>query len=277
MLSSKRILILVRSMEVCGGTQKVVAEISKQFQKKKYYVCINTLFYNKNDCYKKELENVKIRSVVTADKTNRLVKCLLLSNGRIASIFQFISFWIITVINAGKYGIIIPQDDFSATILGIIPKRHNQKTIWYLNYQLSQVIINTFKNHKDNKLSFGNVRYFIYKKAFNKINNFAVWSKYNKIVVEKNIKRKADLVYAGSDLSKYLPISQLEKSRNEGRLNILTIGILYPYRRYEDVIKTLYILNNKGLKCNLTIVGKSDYSQKYLFFLKNLTYYNQIV
>lgn len=56
MLSNKRILILVRSMEISGGTQKLVAEISKQFEKKKYDVCINTLFYNKKDCYKKRVK-----------------------------------------------------------------------------------------------------------------------------------------------------------------------------------------------------------------------------
>jgi len=266
MLSNKRILILVRSMEISGGTQKLVAEISKQFEKKKYNVCINTLFYNKKDCYKKELKGVNIRSVVTANKTNRLIKYLL-SSGRIATIFQFLSFWIITVVNIGKYGIIIPQDDFSAIILSLFPKKNDQKIIWYLNYQLSGVIINTYKDHRT---LVSKIRHFVYQKAFAKIDHFAVWSEYNKKLIEKYIKRKADLVYAGADLSTHFPISNLRIQTEKKCMNILTIGILYPYRRYEDIINAIYILGKKSINCKLTIVGKSIYSPQYLLLLKNL-------
>jgi glycosyltransferase involved in cell wall biosynthesis len=78
-------------------------------------------------------------------------------------------------------------------------------------------------------------------------------------LVKKYLNRKSEVIRSGidADLFKFAP--HFLPERNE-KVILLSHGIFFIHRRYEDTIKALHILKKKGFDVTLTIIG--DYENK---------------
>lgn len=270
--NNNKVLLMIRSLEVSGGSEKVITELYNYFSNKGYDLEIITTLFDKKRCYPHDLSKAKIKCISRIDKLPSFIKSLLHINNPLLIAIQYFCFWLLAVGKTNNCRMIIVNDDFTATMLSVLPTNNVNKVIWYMNHQLSPVIIDSYKRRTSKNSKFiNNIRHYVYNKAFSKIHSFAVWSKHNKSLVERYIKRKAFVVYGAADVQKYSKIKK-QIRKNNLEFNILSIGVLYPYRRYEDIIKAVNVLKHRKVKCKLTIVGRSDFSKEYLKQIQKLTY-----
>lgn len=83
---------------------------------------------------------------------------------------------------------------------------------------------------------------------------------------------KVKVVGQGIDINKFNPSADGQKSKvkseEDKRFKIVTVGRISPIKDYEILIKAVEILDKKGLKLQVDIIGQTDSGQK--IYLENL-------
>jgi glycosyltransferase involved in cell wall biosynthesis len=88
---------------------------------------------------------------------------------------------------------------------------------------------------------------------------FAVYDAHNADLVRQFLRRRAEIVHAGADVERF---EQIGRRPRDPRLpfHVLSVGVLFPHRRYEDVIGAVAQLD---FPARLTIVGLPTLSPDY--------------
>jgi glycosyltransferase involved in cell wall biosynthesis len=92
------------------------------------------------------------------------------------------------------------------------------------------------------------------RRAARRVEVFAVYDARNAVAVERHLGREATLVYAGADIDDFEEIAASRTPEAATRLGVVSVGVLFPHRRYEDLIDALVILRPE-VPVHLTIVG----------------------
>jgi glycosyltransferase involved in cell wall biosynthesis len=95
------------------------------------------------------------------------------------------------------------------------------------------------------------------------IDKCATYDSYNQKLVEKRLGKETVNIYAGADLEKYSAVKKMHKAPSAKEFRILSVGVLFPYRRYEDLIEAAAILNDAGKPVEVTIVGSKKFAPQY--------------
>lgn len=255
-----KIAMIVDNMSIMGGYQKLVLRTSQQLKISGHEVIIYSPSINKQTCYPELWINLKTKSIYKKDNTRK--------SFIINRVKQFFSY-ILLACKFNQVNAIIVHDVMSLLMLNFINTKKT-KVIWMLNNQLPNYL---YKNHhtKNNhqitstKATMRKLFSIIIKKSTKKVDLITTYDSYNYNLVTENLSNKSIIIYAGADIEK----KEILKNKKQEEIKLLSIGVLFKYRRYEDIIKAIHILNKENIKCSLKIVGAYDFALDYLSFLKN--------
>jgi glycosyltransferase involved in cell wall biosynthesis len=267
--------MLVNNLAVSGGYQKTTLRLSTELTKKGHDVIIYTLKVDPARCYPSLLKDCKIVSVNAgkelfdpASKTREFEKLAQLLDENLDAV--------------------IVHDDLCLSCLRFFRSRNRSaKCIWYLNNQLpseftidhKRLLLQSLRKYEGIKVVLrellsllrlmrtkrrmkGNLRY---------VDVIAVYDHFNGKLVETHLRREATVVYAGADVDRF---STLLSGRVYGRkevYKILSVGVIFPHRRYSDLIRAVKMLLNDNYKVSATIVGLPDFHPEYYRNLLSLT------
>lgn len=109
----------------------------------------------------------------------------------------------------------------------------------------------------------------LYKFLLKKVDTIAVNDNRNKHLLKEIFNKKAVNVGTGVDINKFHPLQSI---RNRNNLKILSVGVLFPYRRYEDLISAVGMVLKRNFNISVTIVGNPilypAYAQRLHFLVK---------
>ena len=107
-------------------------------------------------------------------------------------------------------------------------------------------------------------------RALRRINEIVVLDRRNRERVAKAFAVEAHIVRSGVSVPDSLPGRQ--PPSNDETVRLLSIGIMYPHRRFEDLISAVSLIKERGREVKLKLVGKSDFSPDYRAKLDNLVH-----
>ena len=272
-----KIGMLVNNLNVSGGYQKLVVRLSEQLVNNGHEVIIYTLSINDQVCYPEIIKNLRVISIPFSYKRNNKLfnKINDLIFGKIIIISKIRK---LAKLIKKDTELLIIHDEICLHSLNWIKKRNNIKIIWMLNNQLSdefdniyKIIINNFKKLKNIKDLAINlclipqilVNHISLKLSIRKVDKFAVYDSINQKLIKNKIGKEAYIVFAGADLNEYQKFFKKKFSKYKNKYTILSVGIFFPHRRYEDIIEAISILKNEKIKVNLIIVGRQDQHIEY--------------
>lgn len=249
-----KISMITDNLSVKGGYQKLVLRLSQQLEMLGYKVVIYTPTVDKYNCYPEIIKDLKIIS------TNKNIGIFIKST-IIVKIKKFLQY-LILVTKFLKSEIIIIHDPMSLIFLNFINTK-NTKVLWMLNFQLPDFLQ---KNKKINNF-FKRIFILLVKRGLKKVDLILTYDSYNNNLIKENLTNKSCVVYAGADIEEKI----INCKKQIGfPIKLLSVGVLFDYRRYEDIIEAMNILNQDGLECYLKIVGEVNFSPNYLSYLKKI-------
>ncbi len=260
-----KISMLVDDLSIKGGYQKLVLKLSKQLEKFGHNVIIYTPITNKNNCYPEIWSNLKVKSIINTNDIS-------LRATTIDKIKKVIYYFLLTI-KFSKSDVIIIHDPMSLIALNFINTKRT-KVLWMLNHQLPHYLQKDKKiNNENNAVNLNLIKKYI-KKLFaiiiksnlKKIDLILTYDSYNNDLIKNNLTNNSLIIYAGADIEEKIIDDKIIKNQ----IQLLSIGVLFEYRRYEDIIDAINILNKEGIDCTLKIVGEVNFSLEYLTFLKKL-------
>jgi len=270
-----KVLIVVDELSVSGGTQKTTLKTSLGLQKLGNDVTVLTSYVDPERCYPELNAKVKLYSLFKS-KSPALIKNFVVSNGLFSVLFKTLAFALFINTKFINYDSIIIEDVVGILALFFSFKR-KRKIVWYLNNQFSSLTIGVFKGNigvfrfnfpewlKVFIMRFMKVVYFT---CFSKLDYFLTYDIQNMEKIREIGFDNVKVILPGTDITSenYFP------RKNFRKINILSIGTFAFYRRYEDIIEALKIIdrNNDKLINRLIIVGVWDSNPKYYQFLKGI-------
>ena len=265
-----KIAILEYDLSISGGGQRQVLELATYLQKKGHIVKIYCIYLDKKECFPNLINFLDIINICGKKKENN-------KKGIFGKIKNFISYSQF-IKNSYKKLLKIMDSDFDVINvheamyeLGYnYKKKYNVPTILMLNDAPGRNLDKNTINILFNK--FFNFWINLYhknyiKKLINIADEIIVLDKRNQELVFNLFNKTSKIIRSGLDYKTF-------KYKNRDGIisckKILAVGILFPHRRFEDLINAIYILKNKNLEIGCTIVGSDKYSPHYSIFLKNL-------
>lgn len=283
-----KIGIIVNNLDTTGGYQKLILRTSQELLNLRHEIIVYTLSVNKEKCYPETIKNINIVSLKEGNSRNsqsiisKAIKLFFLS---IINIYKMKS---LSKLIDKDLDAMILQDEISLHVLKSY--QSNVKTFkvaWMLNNQLSTDFVSTkkwislyFNSCKNSRsaiikgISFLSefVNHLMIRNRLPFVDVFAVYDSFNKNLIETQLNRHADLVYAGADLQLFEDMAMNRSFKAKETYNILSVGVFFPHRRYEDLLVAIPLLLKKNIPVNLTIIGSTSKSPDYynsLITLKN--------
>lgn len=257
---------LVYNLDVSGGYQKLVVRSSQTLEKFGHDVTIYTLSVNKKRCYP---DDIKALNIVSLGKDELALSETL----RYKALASKIS---------NELDALIVHDDLSIMTLAFLPKS-KMVVAWMLNNQLPEMlgryaaeVKHTWKHASGGRSQrlhsvhavFNRVR--LQRKGLRRVDIFATYDKFNQALVHKQLHRKADFVAAGADLDQFAQYAKHRVFSKKKQYELLSVGVIFPHRRYEDVIEAVAELIKQKMPVHATIVGLQDLSPAYFRKLESL-------
>jgi len=262
-----KIGMVVNNLEVSGGYQKLVIRLSQQLEKMGHHVIIYTPRLDKKRCYPSDIKKVNIVTIEKRFSTLTPVEAYKHLVEKIASDFE----------------VIIIHDELSLIAIALLPEPVPRKIVWMLNNQLPknigkykveiknvyrQTIGDSSVKIKESRKAFRRVR--LMRRGLKRTKLLITYDNFNKQLIKKILGRKAEVVYAGADLDSFKKLAKERKFQEKKFYRILSVGVIFPHRRYEDLIKAASILLKDGEPVAVTIVGRKDLSLDYFKQLEEL-------
>ena len=287
-----KIGMIVNNMDVSGGYQKLVLRLSEQLVAKGHVVIVYTLSANKHNCYPDLFEKVNIVSLVGKRESSTIFTTSPLQKIK-ERVFPFRStvkqFKNLSKLMCRDFQSIIIHDWQS--IYGISFYKScvkNLKILWMLNNEMPEnfgsltfKVLQLLRGGRHVKRLILNlctlpallIENLALKRGLKKIDIFATYDAFNKTQVEKRLKRIAKVVYAGADVDDFKKIYKVRTYPQKSTYNVLSVGVMFPHRRYEDTINAIALLNNNDeYSVTALIVGLQTFCPEYareLFLLRD--------
>jgi glycosyltransferase involved in cell wall biosynthesis len=100
------------------------------------------------------------------------------------------------------------------------------------------------------------------RRAARRVDAFAVYDSRNAAAVKRYLGREATLVYAGADIDDFEQIAASRGSEVPETFRVVSVGVLFPHRRYEDLVDAIAIIGGDA-PVQLTIVGLHTLQPRY--------------
>lgn len=251
--------MLVRDLKVSGGFQKLVLRLAQELKKLNHEVIVYTPFLNKEGCYPDFIGEINI---IYGENTQEVSEDTPIFK-KIKTFYLYFKL----IIKYKKSDVIIVHDPQSLFILNFINTK-NTKVLWMLNNQFPDFLQTKYVDKSQNlKRQLKKIFFFLVKRGLNKVDTLLTYDRYNYDLVKKYTNKNVEIVYAGADIE-----TKDVEERNEikGPIKLISVGVLFDYRRYEDIIDAMYLLKQENINTKLHIVGETKFALQYLKTLKDL-------
>jgi glycosyltransferase involved in cell wall biosynthesis len=251
---------LVNNLDVSGGYQKLVVRFTQSLQKLGHEVVVYTPSVDKKKCYPNDIGDLKIVTLTKEEKALPHIEKYKAMAGKIAN----------------DLDALIIHDDISLIALPHLPKTPKLTVAWMLNNQLPEnlgkyhaELFHLWKHgagHTKDKLRDirGKAKEVqLMRKGLKRVHIFATYDKFNQQLVRRQLHKTADFVAAGADLERFKVYAKNRNFKEKGYYELLSVGVVFPHRRYEDIIQAVDQLVTQKLPVHATIVGLQDLSPDY--------------
>lgn len=254
-----KIGMLVGNMAVSGGYQKLVIRLGQQLEMMGHKVTIYCPLVDKTKCYPKDIKSLNIVSIPKDQ-----------ANGSPVAVYQKL----VPKISDNLDATII-HDELSLLGVALMSSRP-KKIIWMLNNQLpenlrsfrtemrsvySQTVGPLKTKASETKKAYNRVK--LMRQGLRAVTDFVTYDEFNKSLVRRVLKRPAVVVSAGADLNSFKKYAKERTFKVKSRYTLLSVGVLFPHRRYEDLIGAVSILKKRGILVKAIIVGRQDLQPDY--------------
>jgi glycosyltransferase involved in cell wall biosynthesis len=249
-----RVAILIKDLNIHGGTQKQVIKLFQYLKKRGYYIEIYTYNYYPSDLYE-NIEYLKVNylRIRKPQKGNFLhyLNPLLLDEIRI----------LIKIIR-GRFDIInIHGNGLEKLIIIIKSLMPNKRIVWQINdlpYFFGEGIWK-YKKSFTQKYILKFFATFFYRFIAFLVNEITVNVTKNKELIKKYYRKEAKVFYCGVDLL----CDKLPKRNIKNKIKLVSTGVFFPYRNYEVILRAMKILADKNIECSLSIIGSTYLDPEY--------------
>lgn len=268
-LHDMRIGMIVNNLNTSGGYQKLILRLSEELQRSGNDVVIYALSVDKNRCYPDLIKNQTV-----IDAGYQLDKYRI---GRFFDIvFKYFYYRKLSQTIDGTTEILLLHDDQSLDILSFY-RGHKTKIFWMLNNQFPDYLISPRALKVNMSYSTRGMFFYIRDAIDNFIKNirrkhladircFLTYDIFNAELVKKAITAPVAVVYAGADTKEW--DGKRIFQQNSKKISLLSIGVVFPHRRYEDILEAVLLLKKSGYNPHLKILGSYDLSPEYFSFLQ---------
>ncbi len=265
-----------------GGAIRVVVELARDLQSAGHRATIFTYRFNPKACYPELTGGLDIRSVVTEEEPARGV-------ARFMRRLPIWYFWESRVlakqIAAEEYDVLNPHDRRAdRTALLAARRSRGIPVVWVLNdLRPADPFQATLRYAFRHPLVWVRDRLAVVAERRNgrRVDVIVVLSNQVGAVVEPRYPGKVRLIGAGIDSSMTRRAADGADARraldlDRNRFLILTLALLLPERRFEDLILALSLLRAKRLCPHLVIAGDARSAPQYLQYLKRVAQREQL-
>lgn len=305
-----KIAIIVRRLNVNGGTQRQAVSLARELTGLGHNVTLYTLALDEENCYPHILKSLKVVTVspvrtdatepanggaasqsaiyvATADGSRQR------SNGVNGREVKRRGFLFLAAKFSGMFReslmarelafkidkdteILNPHDGIANRVACYFKKYvRDIPSVWSMN----DVPLSSWVREKNRRLGLSDkfslattaaMRFQdFYEKVFARAQNaIVVLDNFNRNLVKKYLGSSSVVVRSGLDVDEF-PFSARPPILGK-KVSILTSGILYPHRRFEDVIEAVKILVEQGFDPSLSVIGSKSSSPHYFQKLTDL-------
>jgi glycosyltransferase involved in cell wall biosynthesis len=260
-----KIAMVVNNLTVSGGYQKLVLRLERELRLRGHDVSVYTQHVDRDACYPADIATSNVHSV------NEGAEPPLVSWAALVRMFP-----------PDIDGLIL-HDEVSLEALLHLDDRP-PRILWMLNNELGfleakfsprQLIRDAWMLRRPRPVvrkigeAFDAARQRQrLRKAAKLVRAFAVYDEANARAVERRLSRTATVVYAGADIDVFEACVGERPVTTAGSLHVVSVGVLFPHRRYEDLIDALPLV---GRNVSVTIVGLHSYHPEYARRLRERT------
>lgn len=256
-----KIAIIVRRLNVRGGTQRMVAAVAENFKKMGHEATIYTFFYDPKNCYSEILKDIKIVSLDTQIPKGNYLMNFILENRMAKKLAARID---------ADSTILNPHDQVSYRVAYYFKKyTKNIPSVWMMNDMPTKTWFYWRETQFDPERRPMFLKYCLYWlldwqethtfiKAQDKV---MVLDSRDKDWVHEYFKKEAVVIRNGSDAGKFKFREHMPPTGK--KIKILMNGIFFNHRRFEDVISAASQLIADGWNILISIVGDYNADKKY--------------
>lgn len=288
-----KIGMLVNNLCVSGGYQKLVLRLSLNLINMGHDVVIYTLSADKEKCYPELIRSVSV--VYFQDCETSAQPSSIAGSSRfpkqIEAILNFKN--LVRLIDKDLDAMII-HGPLCLHGLNFLRHRKKIKIVWMANNQIDDfdnmrslissvlndlpaISFSIFKVLRDFSLVLLSflvrvIEILSYKNGIRFVDTIAVYDEINRQIAIRKYGKSRDIVivYAGADLDVFNRFFRERTFSKNKRISILSVGVLFPHRRYEDIITAIEVLRKQDFDVRLSMVGLHYWAPVYYLALKKL-------
>ena len=271
-----KIALIVWDLTVSGGTQRQAIELASRLSH--HDVTVYCYAFDRERCYPEltshlRVENVaqKLRRYHGPTRPGRFAAFLDSSHGQF-HVFDREIRELAELIDE-PYDVLNPHDLFAEQVAYFYRRRFpHVRTVWMSNdvprvfQSLEYVRMRPFKIPSPPRLVGRAVRRGLWQierrrelRYIHAIDEIVVLDERNRRLVERYLQRPATVVRSGLDIERFTP--KLEK--NNDVFTVLGTGVLFPLRRFEDLIGAVAALAERGVALHVKIIGSDEFAPDY--------------
>lgn len=269
-----KIAMLVNNLATSGGYQKLVLRLGQELKVLGHEITIYTPRLDTRVCYPEFIDQLSVctlpQKVVEPVYLFERACTALRLRGKFKEIFPWKE--VASLVKKDTEYIIYHDEQSLLAVTYLASLR--AKTAWMVNNQLSRDFLPTSRLFQEQikklllrpsfilqmiHLPFLMLRHRRLLHAARNLDFIGVYDLYNKNDVQIKTGCLATIVYAGADTAQFSAVGVGREKHSPAR--ILSVGVLYPYRRNEDLIEAMALLQDKLV--TLTIVGSSAFAPEY--------------
>lgn len=231
------IAIMINELNVRGGTQKQVLRLAEFLIRNEHNVTIFTKQYEYNKTYP-DFSDYRVIEL-NKNKENSLF-----------SVCRYL---------ASKFDIINIHDNGFSRYIIVLGMLYRKRIVWQINDLPMHFRVGAAKD-TEKRISDG-LLCLVSRLAARYVSRITVNVSKNQRLVEKCLKKNAQVLYCGVDKNPRLRIH--ENIQDKNAIHLLTVGVFMPYRNYETIIDVVYKLRANNYNAFLNIVGEEKTNIKY--------------
>ncbi|MEK7502866.1 MAG: glycosyltransferase family 4 protein [Patescibacteria group bacterium] len=242
------IAIIIRRLNVKGGAQRQALSLARELKNMGHNVVLYTFFYDKEKCFDDLLDGMAVFASNLADPK------------RLSELID------------PNTDVLNPHDQEAYKVAYFFKKGvKNIPSIWMMN-DVPSKDFGFWKESQFNPLLRRSFAKAVYHKIYDFLDSrfikaqekITVLDDWNKRLVREHFGKNAVVTRSGLDIDKF-KFNEHKTGGSKG-VKLLTTGIFFPHRRFEDLIIAVSLIP----QAELTIVGDTSNDKKYYEKLKNL-------
>ncbi|MBX4210342.1 glycosyltransferase family 4 protein [Candidatus Parcubacteria bacterium] len=266
-----KIAVIVRRLNVKGGLQKLALEFAHYLKQNNHDVTVYTFVSDLDQCFTELMRDLKIVSLETVNVWR-------------VPFFSYINQLLLEAQLSKKLALQIdphtevlnPNGEAVFKVARYFKKRNRKiPSIWMMTDMVTKTASFERSSAVNSDLSISFFKKVLYKifdtyeiKTFIPyIDAIAVLGSREKVWVKNFFNKNAHQLPGGLDSTEFIFRKRVHP---QGRVKLLTTGIFFPHRRFEDIIEAVSTLRKERVDVVLDIIGDTNSDKVYYEKIKNM-------